>query len=188
MGTSKDQTRKEILKKRNALSADETVRSSGLIFERVRNTVEYKEAGVILLYASFGSEVITDMLTDDALSAGKKVYLPKVKGDEMDFYRISSRDELINGAWNIPEPEEDVNGIFKGDKDSLILMPLVAFDRDGSRIGYGRGYYDRFLSGHVTGQRIGLAYSLQEAHFECEPTDIRMDKIITEKEIIEVKI
>ena len=115
----------------------------------------------------------------------KNVYLPRVNGNDMDFYLIASRDELEEGSWHIPEPKPDACNLFNSNVNALVIMPLVAFDRKGDRIGYGRGYYDRFLAKHLTGTKIGLAYSLQECEIESEDTDIKMDYVVTEKEIIE---
>jgi 5-formyltetrahydrofolate cyclo-ligase len=183
--TNKNISRKKVLAKRNLLLTDETEKMSQTIFERLIGMEEYELCGDILVYASFGSEVITDKIIDHALAMDKNVYLPRVNGNDMDFYMIASRDELEEGSWHIPEPKPDSCNLFNSNANALVIMPLVAFDRNGNRIGYGKGYYDRFLSKHLTGTKIGIAYSLQECKIESEETDIRMDFVVTEKEIIE---
>ena len=174
-----------MLAKRNLLLTDETEKMSQTIFERLIGMEEYELCGDILVYASFGSEVITDKIIDHALAMDKNVYLPRVNGNDMDFYMIASRDELEEGSWHILEPKPDSCNLFNSNANALVIMPLVAFDRNGNRIGYGKGYYDSFLSKHLTGTKIGIAYSLQECKIESEETDIRMDFVVTEKEIIE---
>ena len=185
--TNKKTNRRNTLTKRNALTHDEMDKMSQLIFERLIGMEEYELCGDILVYASFGSEVITDKIIDHALVMDKNVYLPRVNGDDMDFYMIASRDELEEGSWHIPEPTPDACNLFNSNANALVIMPLVAFDRKGDRIGYGKGYYDRFLSKHLTGTKIGLAYSLQECEIKSEETDIKMDYIVTEKEIIKAE-
>ena len=183
--TNKKISRKNALAKRNLLLPDEIEKMSQTIFERLIGMEEYELCGDILIYASFGSEVITDKIIDHALVMGKNVYLPRVNGNDMDFYMIASREELEEGSWHIPEPKPNVCNLFNSNANALVIMPLVAFDRNGDRIGYGKGYYDRFLYRHLTGTKIGLAYSLQECEIESEETDIKMDFVVTEKEIIE---
>ena len=187
METNKKSVRKIKLNQRNLLSGDAILNYSNLIYEKVIDMDEYKEAESILIYASFGSEVITGRIISHALKENKRVYLPKVKGDNMDFYQITSVDELSEGAWGIPEPKEDVSRLFYEDKDAPVFMPLVAYDINGNRIGYGKGYYDRFLAGHITGKKIGLAFKEQEAVFECDKTDYKMDIIVTQDGVSEVK-
>ena len=183
--TNKNINRKNSLTKRNLLLPDEIEKMSQMIYQRLTGMDEYELCGDILVYASFGSEVVTDKIIDHAILMNKNVYLPRVNGNDMDFYLIASRDELEEGSWHIPEPKPDACNLFNSNVNALVIMPLVAFDRKGDRIGYGRGYYDRFLAKHLTGTKIGLAYSLQECEIESEDTDIKMDYVVTEKEIIE---
>lgn len=186
METNKKQQRKRILKERDLIIPDDRIRYSDNIFDKTISLKEYDTCRELLIYASFGSEVITDRIIDHSLLMNKKVYLPRVNGDQMDFFLIRSRDELEEGSWHIMEPKADLSRLFTGNDKAMVFMPLVAFDRKGDRIGYGRGYYDRFLASHETGSRIGLAYSIQECEIVSEDTDIKMDGIITEKEIITV--
>ena len=182
--TNKKNIRKEVLAKRNSLSPDTIEISSGIIADKVLSLDEFKKAKTILLYSSFGSEVKTDLLIKKALEYGKEVYLPKVEGEDMNFYHISLKEELLKGAWGIEEPKGEPDKIFRGDKDALVVMPLVGYDREGNRIGYGKGYYDRFLVSHETGLKIGIAFGIQECEISPEPTDIRLDMLVNENEII----
>ena len=181
--TNKKIIRKELLAKRNSLDAKLIESYSKAITDTVLSLDEFKKAKTVLLYSSFASEVKTDLLIDTALK-DKEVYLPRVEGEDMNFYLIASKEELVNGAWGIQEPKGEPDKIFKGDKDAVVIMPLVGYDRNGNRIGYGKGYYDRFLVSHETGIRIGIAYSIQECEITPEETDIRIDKLVNENGII----
>jgi len=181
---NKKQIRKEILNIRNSMNT-ETIRTKSLcICNRLIDSDLYKDADTVLLYSSFGSEVMTSQLTDHAIDAGKYVYLPRVCGDTMDFFIIKDRNNLVEGSWGIREPLPISENKFKGDAKALVIMPLVAFDRNGNRIGYGKGFYDKFLDTHSTGVKVGIAFSEQESVIDAQPCDIRMDYIITDKGII----
>lgn len=126
-----------------------------------------------------------------------KIAVPRVAGDGlMDFFFIDSTDDLEPGYMGIPEPESDCtqcsynytgsNDISAKDSENIIILPGLAFTRDGRRCGYGGGYYDRFLQRMQQGVRIALCYSWQILDdFETEPTDMRMDYIVTEGEVID---
>lgn len=143
---------------------------------------EYKGAYNIFCYASYNSEVDTFWLMEKILADGKNLYLPRCITDtkEMEVCRVSDLSELQSGAYGIREP------IGKGVLVSLdlVIAPMVAFDREKNRLGYGGGYYDRFLA-KTDAIRLGIAFSEQESDkLVKEPTDIPMDIIITEKEVI----
>lgn len=182
--TNKKIIRKEVLAKRNSFNEESIEAYSKVISDTVLSMDEFKKAKTVLLYSSFASEVKTDSLIDASLKDGKEVYLPRVEGEDMNFYHILSKEELVKGAWGILEPKKDKDKIFKDNKDALIILPLVGYDRSGNRIGYGKGYYDRFLAAHETGIKIGIAFSLQECEIIPEDTDIRLNMLVNENEII----
>lgn len=148
---------------------------------------EYKKAGSILFFASFRSEVNTIPMIESALAQGKAVLLPKVnrKTKKLDIFEIKSIQELEKGFMGIPEPAE-LRPKKPGNAD-IILFPGAAFDLAGGRLGYGGGYYDKMLSSR-NGKKahlIALAYELQiEEKIPIEPHDIRVEKIVTEKRVI----
>lgn len=153
MNNEKKIIRKAILEKRNSLSETEQNIAAMLLTERILGHQWYYRSKVILGFASYGSEInITDILVK-AIEDGKKVYLPKVEGEDMEFYRVLNLDCLEMGYKGILEPKGDTELFSYEDymkrnssgEGILMLMPGVAFDAYRNRIGYGKGFYDRFL-------------------------------------------
>ncbi len=156
---------------------------SKVIIDRLTALSEYKNAKNLLCYASFASEVETTDLMAEILADGKKLYLPKceVETHEMQAVRVTDLSSLEKGAYGIAEPVGEGE---EPKKIDLVIVPLVAFDRSLARLGYGGGYYDRFLP-KTDAIRIAIAFSEQECEkIPLDETDIRMDIIITEKEEI----
>ena len=115
------------------------------------------------------------------LKEGKAVYCPRVTGKEMDFYRISAVEELAAGFHGILEPPGAPERLFRPGKKALMVMPGVVFDRQHHRIGYGGGYYDRYLQGLQGIVTAALAFSFQVVEeIPAEPHDIRPQIILTE--------
>ncbi len=134
------------------------------------------------LYAPIRNEVRTNELFEWFQKEGREVAYPKVYGKGFEFLKIKNQEELVSGQWGIAEPSG-------GDKVSLkqldlIVMPGVAFDEGGGRIGFGRGYYDREVSS-FNGLKVGLAYDFQIVQaFTREKHDLACDYIVTEKRVI----
>lgn len=146
----KKMLRREILTKRNSLSESEQYRADILITERILGHQWFYCSDTILAYASYGSELRTDEIISETLRLGKKLYLPRVEGEELCFYRVESPEELVSGYKGIREPDGTTEK-WQYDKESdcaklLFLMPGVIFDSFGNRCGYGKGFYDRFLA------------------------------------------
>lgn len=139
----------------------------------------FKEARQILCYLSTEYEADTSQIIRAAFSAGKQVAAPKVLSKtKMEFFRLDSPDALVKGAYGIREPASE---ILADASPSLVLMPGVAFDRQNRRIGYGGGYYDRYLKAHPEHRTIALAFSMQVVPvLPAEPHDIRPEYLITE--------
>jgi 5-formyltetrahydrofolate cyclo-ligase len=168
-----------MLQKRNALASGEIARLSRRVQESAMNSKELKSAKVIGAYYAFGSEVKTDLILEKARALGKKVALPSVEGESLTFYELSSGKYLVKGRFGIMEP------LPYGPVDSidLLMVPGIAFDKKGYRLGYGKGYYDKFLAGKDVFS-MGLAYSLQ--FVESLPRgehDIKLDAVTTEEGI-----
>lgn len=187
--SKKSELRKEFLAKRNGLSKDDILSKSKLITMRLCNESIYKDAEIIFLYASYGSEVHTFEIMKKALQDGKKVAFPKcVLRDgvpSLDFYEISEISHLTDGYKGIPEPDIDKYDLKKitGSAD-LCIVPGVAFTRKGQRIGYGKGFYDRFISENKNIRYVGITYKQQLTHkFDAEETDMTVDMVITEENI-----
>ena len=180
--------RREMLKKRSSLSADECLRRSRMICEVFLATKEYDRASTILLYNAYNNEVDTDMIFSRALSDGKSVAYPKsceIGGEpEMRFFVVNDPDELCKGYKGIFEPDitkelEEFNGCA-----DICITPGVSFDRKCHRIGYGKAFYDRYIRQNDPKCVIGLAYAIQIAdEFETEDADRTVDMVITESGI-----
>lgn len=202
---SKGHIRREILRVRDAVPDGDRARYDAVIRERVLCHRAYCDAQIILAYASYRSEVGTMMLIEQALSDGKHVFLPKVSGDDMEFWQITVLGNLRSGFRGIPEPAETVSfpawigGRSLRATDTVMMwMPGAAFDKERHRIGYGKGYYDRYLGRvsdgkggfHVEDIAFGLctaalAYACQILQrIPYEEHDIRPDMVITETEIL----
>lgn len=182
--------RKETLAKRDRLSETERLQYSRQILKKVTALPEYQTADWILAYASFRSEVDTKELIDRALADRKRVLLPKVERSEMRFWEIHSREKLKEGFRGIMEPEPDEKQIpekdaFRGQK-VMMWMPGAAFDAKRNRIGYGGGYYDRYLAGmpecELCTAALGFSCQIIE-EIPVQRHDIAPDLVITEMEI-----
>lgn len=183
----KKELRKEIIKKRDELDYTEKTIKDKKIIEKLKDTKEYKEAKGIFVYIGFGSEINTKILIEDALEDGKEVCVPKVIKKDMVFIKINSLENLVTSSYGILEPVGDKNN-FNVDNLGLIIMPGLAFDKQGNRLGYGGGYYDKFLSNNkINVKKIALAYDFQILDkVPSEEHDIKVDSIITEEKEIEI--
>jgi 5-formyltetrahydrofolate cyclo-ligase len=118
----------------------------------------FLEANVIYCYVDYRNEVGTKMIIKQAWESGKKVAVPKVEGEEMNFYYISDFSDLKEGYRGILEPDVSFPA---NDVHALMIMPGVAFDKKRNRIGYGKGFYDKFMDKHPTFYTIALAFECQ---------------------------
>lgn len=150
--TKKCDIRRRILQERDSLGAEARKTGDTLLTERILGHQWFYRSEYLLCYANYGSEISTMDIMREALKAGKKVYVPKVLGDrepKMDFFRIEALEDLAAGYKGIPEPP-GITEIYayspERAEQSFMLMPGVAFDSFRNRIGYGKGFYDRFLA------------------------------------------
>ncbi len=183
----KRKLRRQILTIRDQMPEEDRYRESEEIRRRLRGVKEYSMSGKLLAYANFGSELFTEGIIEDALADGKEVYLPRVMGEQMRFYRICSVSELVKGYKGIrePEPSEDkALGFLDGEK-AFMLLPGVVFDKKGGRIGYGKGFYDRFLQKYhekltVCGAALGCQI-LDQGTVPMEETDFPLEYLLFAK-------
>lgn len=185
----KKRVRRLALEKRDALSLEERTAYSHRIAEIMWELKRYREAEIIFAYAAVRSEAMTAELIDRALQDGKRVFLPRVEGAEMRFFEIRSRGELIKGFRGISEPEGDPARAWTEDmqkEKAMLWMPGAAFDRSHHRIGYGGGYYDRYLEKAGEGMTTAaLAYFCQvSSEIPWEEHDKMPEFIVTEQGII----
>ena len=174
--------RREILQKRDALSDCERTKKSELICQRLMTDKRFIAAETILVYMPIKSEVSTIRLIEKAWTLNKRVGLPKIQGDEMNFYECRDFSELSLGAFNILEPKTEV---LIEQSHALLIMPGVVFDQHKHRIGYGKGFYDRYLKNHPNLETIALAFDCQIIdYFEAEAHDIAPNFILTESHTI----
>ncbi|MCM1124260.1 MAG: 5-formyltetrahydrofolate cyclo-ligase [Eubacterium sp.] len=200
---NKQDIRKKILAVRDSIPAMEKTRYDDEIRKRILTQSVYKKTQIILAYASYRSEVDTMALTRQAFKDGKDVFMPKVSGDDMEFWRITVLEDLRSGYRGILEPQESVSfpdWIAKKDRGNvchvMMWMPGAVFDKERHRIGYGKGFYDRYLyrlaqqrneNGFVCGAEMhlttaALAYSCQVLErIPYEPHDVRPDMVVTEE-------
>lgn len=174
--------RNKILEIRDSLNNNEKELIDNKIFNELINTDLYKRSINIFIYISFSNEINTRNIIEKAFKDKKNVFIPKVYKDDklMKAIKLNSIDELKKNSMGILEPIDDSNYIEKENID-LIVVPGVVFDKECNRIGYGGGYYDRYLKDIKSKKnKIALAYDLQIVDkIESEVHDIKVDYIIT---------
>jgi 5-formyltetrahydrofolate cyclo-ligase len=180
---SKKDIRKRVLEKRNCIPDKEWEDKSRLICEKVVTHPFFLQADAIYCYVDYRHEVGTRGIIEYAWSSGKRIAVPKVNGDKMEFYYIQSYEDLKEGYKGILEPE----GLCPAkDENALIIMPGAAFDKCANRIGYGKGYYDKYLQFYTNHKTIALAFELQMVDvIPADTHDICPNIIITEENTYE---
>jgi 5-formyltetrahydrofolate cyclo-ligase len=182
----KKEIRKKVLAARDSLLPEQRSSKSREIEERLFSLPEFKSARTVMFFASFRSEVDTIPMIRRALASGKRVVLPRVKGKELELFEIGNVDgDVSPGAWGIPEPQGSAP--VKLDELDVIIVPGAAFDERGNRLGYGAGFYDKLLSA-FTKPSVAIAFEEQIVpNVPADPHDVPVQKIVTEKRIIEAK-
>ncbi len=182
--SEKKQIRDRARVERGRLTPGEVDRKSHVICRSVRNILENQ--AIVMLYASKGQEVNTKPLMDALLSEDVGVVVPIIEREtcSLRLSRVNDPSVLVCSTFSVPEPIGNEIPV-REDEIGAVVVPMLAFDRRGHRLGYGAGYYDRFLSGHRDLCSIGVAFSCQEfPSIPAEPNDVAMDMIVTEHEII----
>ncbi len=185
---TKQKIRQAFLKKRDMLPVDIKKEKDTLIKKHVIEQPEFIKAKTVLFYASFRSEVDTKEIINISLKTGKTVILPKVDRQEkvLKLYEIKDINELSPGYMQIMEPTASEERLKSLADIDLLLIPGAAFDLQGNRLGYGAGFYDKLLSDMKKKILIiAPAYEEQVAEkIAAEPHDVKVDRIITDKRII----
>ncbi len=202
MGTQvmdKDQLRRFMMGKRDALPAEVRCLKSVGIAERLAAMEWYMEQDEILVYSAIRSEVDLTTFCHKAWKDGKVLFFPRVFGEQMEFYRVDSMSQLIRGSFSVMEPrlKEDADpnnedmpiageAWTEGRSEKTpVLVPGVAFSRQGARLGYGKGFYDRYLAVHPSLVPIGVCFDEQLTEQICaDEHDYPMFWIVTELEYI----
>jgi 5-formyltetrahydrofolate cyclo-ligase len=186
----KEKQRKSFLEKRDALSLEEIMEKSEKIKAKFFSLKEVWKAKKIMAYVSFKSEVRTREIILELLKRKKRVIVPLIDFKKKEIYLSELKDfqkELIPNKLGIFQPARKFFRPFKAKELDLVVVPGIAFDEKGNRIGFGKGYYDKFLSKLPKRVKvIGLAFEEQIGKkILTEKHDVRMHKIITEKRVIE---
>ena len=174
---NKQQLRQAIRQRKRAMTQEEIEDRSRSLCEKFLNSDNYRRCTCLYGYLPYNQEVRTWPILHQALADGKKVAVPKVYGDEMKFIYLTDLTQVAAGYAGIPEPIAD--GPVAEQQDALVLMPGLAFDPQGHRIGYGGGFYDKFLSAEPNHPTLALCYEFQllpELHTEAH--DIPVDTVL----------
>lgn len=183
--TDKNALRRRLRQERRAFPNELRLELSKKIAERLLRSDEYAECDAVLVFISNRIEVDTAPIILAALEDGKTVGAPRCESGEnlMDFYRISGIGDLESGAFDILEPKQGCSPIESFSK-AMCIVPGLAYDTNGHRIGFGRGYYDRFLS-RFDGISCGICFDeFIVDDIPVEPTDIPVNMLVTQSKII----
>lgn len=183
---NKETVRKDMILRRNKMPPKEVLEKSVIICSHIRSLKEYKNARSVMLYNRIGNEADMKPLVEELFKCGKEVFLP-VTGDDLNITAARIYPETVykKGKFGVYEPERVIPSK-KNDID-MVIVPGVAFDRYGARIGYGKGCYDAFLSG-IGAIKAGVCFEFQIAdRLIMQEHDIKMDILITEKGMIKIE-
>lgn len=174
---NKQELRQAIRARKRAMTEEDILRRSEILAEKFARSNAYRAAKTIYGYLPYNQEVRTVPMLRRALEEGKRVAVPKVYGDDMKFIYLDDLSQVAQGYAGIPEPVAD--GPVAQDETALVLMPGLAFDRAGHRIGYGGGFYDKFLAREPHHPTVALCYDFQVMdRLETEEFDIPVDLVI----------
>ncbi len=180
--SSKQEQRNTAKKLRLDIKKDLYQAYSDTICLKIMNMDEYARANTVMAYCPINNEVDTSLLLEDCIES-KKLALPKTDAVNKTIMPclVKSLADLKEGSYRIMEPSDSCE-ILQNEEIDLIIIPLVAFDKRGTRLGYGGGYYDRLLKNMQNVKKIGIAFAVQELDsIPKEEHDVRMDMVITEK-------
>ena len=173
----KKELRRSIREQKRAMTEEEIVSRSEALAQQFYASEAYKNAKTIYGYMPYNQEVRTVAMLEQALKDGKRVAVPKCYGDEMKFIYLDDLTQVEKGYAGIPEPIAD--GPVADDKTALVLMPGLAFDPQGHRIGYGGGFYDKFLAAEPEHPTLALCYAFQMLpHLDTEEHDIPVNTVL----------
>lgn len=191
IGNEKKQVRREILEVREKMDIEEKTNYDKIIIDKFLRSSYYKKSTNIFIYISYGSEIDTKYIIERAIKEGKNIYVPRTEFSTrlMNAVKIENFDNLIKSKYGALEPKEGEPFIDPNDLD-LIVVPGVAFDKNGGRLGYGAGFYDRYFKrinddnkSRIT--KLVLAYDFQLIDkIPTDKEDVLIDLVVTEKQSI----
>lgn len=174
---SKDSLRKLALSKRKNIEKKHA--KEEIISKKILNHDKIKSNSDILIYISKKDEVSTIKLINGLLGLGKNIYVPKIVDKDISFYQINSFADLVLGSFNIQEP---ITKRKFNQKNGVIIVPGLMFDKYNNRLGYGMGYYDRYLNKTCNLYKIGICFSeFLTDELVVDKYDVKMDEVITER-------
>ena len=174
---NKKELRAQVRARKRAMTGEQIREKSEKLTRLLTETEAYRNARSIYGYLPYNQEVRTVLLLEQALRDGKRVAVPKCRGDEMRFIWMDDLTAVEKGYAGIPEPVAD--GPEADDETALVLMPGLAFDREGHRIGYGGGFYDKFLARERNHPTVALCYDFQIFdHLETDEFDVPVDLVL----------
>lgn len=183
--------RQKILEKRNELNHREAHNASNGAVQNLLSLPQFQKADTVFIYLSFNKEIDTRSIIEVAWHKQKRVLVPVCRKEDKSLLlsELKCFTEIGRGTWNIPEPKKEYIRPIPREQVSLAIIPGLAFDLRGSRLGYGAGYYDRFLPQLPPEcPLIALAYDFQVIeHIPCEPHDVPVNIIVTEKRVLNVR-
>ena len=173
----KQQLRKQIRDQKRAMTEAQIVEKSEKLGQLFLASQAYQQAKTIYGYLPYNQEVRTTAMLQQALADGKRVAVPKCYGEEMRFIYLTDLSRVEKGYCNIPEPIED--GPIADDPTALVLMPGLAFTEAGLRMGYGGGFYDKFLAAEPNHPTLALCYDFQMVDYiPTEEYDVPVDTVL----------
>lgn len=180
MNNKSDIRKKYILIRKNIVDKSN---KSEIIFKKLIELDKYKKAKVIGIYKALASEVNTDMLIDYSLKKRKIVLLPKVTPDGLVFYKNNSKEEFVKSDFGVFEPIGVEENKYSIDQMDLLIVPGVCFDKNKNRMGFGKGYYDRYIKNSDI-FTIGICFEEQIIdNLIIEDTDVKMKMVLTDRNI-----
>ena len=182
----KKELRKQLLLSRSRIQGDERTALSEMIAERLFRVREFREADSVFCYINKENEISTEKIVSHCLSEGKNVAAPVCVGEEMVFKLIKSADDLEKGSFSVYEPKNYCEAAIAS-PDTVCITPALCFDPRGYRIGYGKGFYDRFFDKNEC-VKIGLCFDDYIRDFNPDVNDKAVDIIVTESKIIRLPL
>lgn len=177
----KEQIRKEYQGRRASLEQEQVTEWSDKIVQRIMASPLFLQAKTVLFYYPLEKEADLLAAAQASLRMGKQVGFPKIEGDEILFYRIRSLEEFQEGKFHVMEPK---SGELITDPAPLVFVPGLVFDRKKNRMGYGKGYYDRYGKRAANAMKVGVSYEMQLSdEVPVNAYDIPMDYMVTERGI-----
>jgi len=171
---------------RDALTPEERKLKSSFVCKRILEMEKFRQSEYLLVYNAIGSEVQMDSLIKESITMNKKVYYPKANSEDrsMEFYRVDDFRDFETGPYGIWEPRANEATRFFG-KSGFVIVPGVGFDANRYRLGYGAGYYDRYLERFPQLIKVMAAFDCQQVKdtFPMD-TDIKMDYVMTETKLL----